>query len=147
MIDELLMVLSCLTFLLHICSFWMAHKSPHFVITENNFVGCPKKIVNERVPNLPKMIMHSNNCLTCPVTVNGEDGMRDFCLHLDKTKQFCEIFGLLDVNLNWWMTQFDRFPSNEQCCAMENDKRGFKEVINLGWARHGVLEKTMTSQN
>ena len=35
MIDELSMVLSCPTSLSYICSFQMAHKLPHFVITDN----------------------------------------------------------------------------------------------------------------
>ena len=141
--DELSMVLSCPTTNACTHCFLMAHKRPHFVFLEQNMASHISKAV-AAASGMPKMIIHSRNCLSLPITTNNADGSLNFHMYSDQTEEFSNHFVSVKTDFRWWMQTFDELNAGKKKTV---DHRGFSDHIDLGWARHGSSEPTTVSQN
>ena len=139
--DRLSMVISCPTMGAYIYCFSMAHKRHHFVISEREIHPYISKAVNAN-SGMPKLLLHSRDCLSSPIKIDNDDGSLNFHLCLDRTDEFRKAFGSFDTDFQWWMKKFD-----ELSVGGEAHSRGSSETIDLGWARHGSSESTINSQN
>ena len=142
--DRLSMVLSCPTTSAYIYCFSMAHRRPHFVWSEQHMESYIQRAF-VAASGTPKMILHSRDCLSSPITVNNTDGSINFHMYSDKTEEFTNHFVAIETDFHWWMRCFDKFRNKK---SKENvDHRGFSEKIDVGYGRHGCSESTSTSQN
>ena len=107
------MVLSCPTTNAHMHCFLMAHKRPHFVFLEQNMASCISKAV-AAASGMPKMIIHSRNCLSLPITTNNADSSLNFHMHSDQTEEFSNHFVLIKTDFRWWMQTFDELNAGEK---------------------------------
>ena len=138
--DRLSMVLSCPTTGAHMHCFSMAHARPHFVISEQNSPTHFSRVVAAQ-SGMPKMLLHSRHCLSSPMIVNNIDGSLNFHLFSNQTEEFSNHFSSIKTDFHWWMQTFDKLEKKK------TDDRGFSEMTDLGWARHGCSESASTSQN
>merc|ERR1712025_344679 len=116
------MVLSCRTTNACTCCFSMAHKRPHFVFLEKNLASHISKAV-AAASGMPKMIIHSRNCLSLPITTNNTDGSLNFHMHSDQTEEFSNHFVSVKTDFHWWMQTFDESNAEKRTV----DHRGFSE--------------------
>ena len=130
--DELSMVLSCPTTNACTHCFLMAHKRPHFVFLEQNMASCISKAV-AAASGMPKMIIHSGNCLSLPITTNNTDGSLNFHMHSDQTEEFSNHFVLVKTDFHWWMQTFDELNAGKKNSQPQGLLRAHRPWMGLAW--------------
>ena len=118
-----------------------AHVRPHFVISHDEFKKYLSKVVLTFGMNC-KLHVGDFSTLHKPTMLKHSDNNPNFYFFGAGTAQFQAFFGDPPIDVDWFMDRFDKKLYNPN----ENENRGFKDVLDIGFGHYGACKDSKKDQ-